>query len=393
MDPQKGEKRVRKFKGLDKVPVISAEEKGNTYTLMADDIGSIDIGSPIYYKKLRAGSVASYALDPAGKSVSIKVFIRAPFNKLVTDRTRFWNASGISASIGTDGVEIRTESLTSILAGGLAFDDLNQLGEGKRVERNHQFRLYRSFKKAKKIHYKRELYFWVYFEHTIRGLSIGAPVEFRGVKIGEVVNFSLVGNADSAVFRIPILIKIEPERFSIAGKKTGSNGGVDFAILEKLVKKGFRAQLQSGNLLTGELFVDLDFHKDAPDIALRKEKGYYVIPTVPATMESLKSDIKTVLERVSSIPFEKIGNEIELAMKDIRTKTLPKINQSVESTDRLIRDTDKTMNAARKNYIDSNAQINKKLIKLLDEMTRTSRSIKNLTDYLERHPESLIKGK
>jgi paraquat-inducible protein B len=213
------------------------------------------------------------------------------------------------------------------------------------------------------------------------------------VKIGEVVNFSLVGNADSAVFRIPILIKIEPERFSIAGKKTGSNGGVDFAILEKLVKKGFRAQLQSGNLLTGELFVDLDFHKDAPDIALRKEKGYYVIPTVPATMESLKSDIKTVLERVSSIPFEKIGSEIELAMKDIRTKTLPKINQSVETTDRLIRDTDKTMNAARKNYIDSNAQINKKLIKLLDEMTRTSRSIKNLTDYLERHPESLIKGK
>ena len=393
MDPQKGGKRVREFKGLDKIPVVKAEEKGSTYILKADDIGSIDVGSPIYYKKLRAGSVASYALEPDGKHVSIKVFIKKPFNKLVTDRTRFWNASGISASIGTDGVEIRTESLTSILAGGLAFEELGTLEEGKRVEKNHQFKLYSSYKKAKKIHYKRELYFWVYFEHTIRGLSIGAPVEFRGVKIGEVVNFSLIGDADSAVFRIPILIKIEPGRFSISGKETGSSDDVDFAILEKLVKKGFRAQLQSGNLLTGELFVDLDFYADTPEVALRKEKGYYIIPTVPATIESMKSDLKTVLDRVSSIPFEEIGKEIDMTMKDIRTTTLPKINASVESTDKLIRDTDRTMNEARRNYIDSNAQINKKLIKLLEEMTQTSRSIKNLTDYLERHPESLIKGK
>ena len=394
MDPEKGAERVKEFKGLDKIPVVSRDERGTTYLLKAEDIGSIDVGSPIYYKKLQAGSVASYRLQPDGKSVLIEVFIHTPYNKLVTDRTRFWNASGISANIGTDGVEIRTESLTSIISGGLAFDNLDQLAKGEPVEINHQFVLYRTLKEAKKIHYKRELYFWVYFQDTIRGLKIGSPVEFRGVTIGEVVSYSLVGDAETANFEIPILIKIEPERFSVVGKKDQNGStGVNSAIINKLIQKGFRAQLQSGNLLTGELFIDLDFHEDMPPTELKQEKGYYVLPTVPATMESLKSDIKTVLDRLSAIPFEEIGKELQMTVKDLRTETMPRINSTIDSTNSLMKRADQTIDSARKNYLDSNAQINKKLIRLLDEMTRTSRSIKNLTDYLERHPESLIKGK
>ena len=394
MDPEKGEVRTREFKGLDTMPVISTDEKGTNYILEAQDIGSIGIGSPIYYKKLPAGSVNAYHLSKDGRSVEIEVFIKAPFDKLISNHTRFWNASGISASLSADGVSIRTESLAAIVAGGIAFDNFHEQSVKKKVEPEHKFTLYGTMKDAKKQHYERKLFFWVYFESSIRGLSVGAPVEFRGVNIGEVMDFSLIGDAGNAHFRIPILIKIEPERFTILPRdENASRDEVNAAILSKLIKNGFRAQLKSGNLITGELFVDLDMYKDVPPATLKKENGLFVLPTVPGTIETLKSDLKSVLDNIAKVPFEAIGKELQETLKEVRTGTLPQLNATIRSTDNMMKGAGSSMQALQQNYLDSNAEINKKIIKLLDEMTRTSRSIKKLTDYLERHPESLIQGK
>jgi paraquat-inducible protein B len=393
MDPQKGQKSLREFKGLDQIPVVNAGEKGHTYILKAKTIGSLSVGSPIYYRKLKAGSVASYKLDDDGQFVTLEVFVKSPFDKLINDKTRFYNVSGIRVSMNADGVDIQTDSLVSLMMGGLAFDNFRSHGKGKPVPQNYVFDLYDSRKDAQKVHYKRELYFWVYFDESIRGLSVGAPVEFRGLKIGEVVNFSLIGNADTAEFKIPILIKVEPERFTIIGKSKTKDNDVNVPVFEKLLKKGFRAQLKSGNLITGELYIDLNLYPDLPPAPLKKEYGFYIIPSIPATIESLKNNLQSVLKEIASIPFEKIGKEMKAILEDIHTKTMPQVNSSVAHIDSLMRDTDKMMKSLNRNYLDSNSEINKKLIKLLDEMTRTSKSVKNLTDYLERHPESLIKGK
>ena len=418
IDPQKGDKKVKKFAGLEEIPILADMNSGKKFTLLADSIGSIHIGSPIYYKRLQAGSVLSYKLEPDGKSVSIEIFIKKEFEKLVTDKTRFWNASGINATFGANGVDIQTESLTSILIGGLAFDALDKTASNTEVENNHQFKLYASYKDAQSLQYSRELYFWVYFDHTIRGLSVGAPIEFRGVKVGEVVDFSLIEHADNSEFTIPIFIKIEPERFQIIGSDVKTENDLNTDTLERLVNNGLRAQLQSGNILTGELFIDLNLHKDVPSVKLKKENGYYVLPSIPATMESLKSDVKSLLSNLSAIPFKDIGTELHstiaeirkelnLTLKDLRLKTLPNVNNTilstksliknsntfVKSTNTLMQDTSKLVKSTKKHYIDANGQINKKLIKLLNELTKTSRSVKSLTDYLERHPESIIQGK
>ncbi len=392
MDPQKGDKRVREFQGLDKIPVVDSGEKGRTFILKADSIGSLRVGSPIYYKKLKAGSVASYKLDPDGKQVTIKAFIKSPFDELIDSKTRFFNVSGISLNMNANGVDLQTESLVSVLMGGLAFENFVVHGTGKPVEQDHVYKLYKSRKMAKEQHYSREIFFWVYTDDSVRGLSEGAPVEFKGVKIGEVVHYSLVGDANTAEFRIPILIKIEPERFDVIGRRhTGDEAHIP--IFEKLVQKGLRAQLQTGNLLTGEQFIDLNIYPDAPPVKIRHEYNIYVIPSVPTTMASLKTDFKTVMKRISAIPFEEIGAHLNSSMEKIDTQTLPKVNQSFVEFSKLINDTNALMTSARKNYLDSNAEINRKMLKLLDEMTRTTKSIKHLTDYLERHPESLIKGK
>jgi paraquat-inducible protein B len=394
MDPQKGQESVREFEGLDQIPVISSGEKGHTFILKAKDIGSLSVGSPIFYRKLKAGSVASYKLDPDGQFVTLKVFVKSPFDKLVNTKTRFFNTSGIRFSMNADGIDVQTESLVSLMMGGLAFDNFPVHGKGGPVPKDFVFSLYDSKKDAQKVRYKRELYFWVYFNESIRGLSIGAPVEFRGMKIGEVVNFSLIGDAETAEFKIPILVKIEPERFTILGiDRSKQSNEVNVPIFEKLIEKGFRAQLQSGNLITGELLIDLDMHPDAPKVEPRKEHGYYIIPSIPATLASLKNNLQAILDRIAKIPFEAIGEELNGSLKTFRTQTLPTINSTVKSVDQLVKDTDRMMNEARKNYIDSNAEINRKILKLLNEATRTTKSIKNLTDYLERHPESLIKGK
>ncbi len=392
MDPQKGKTFQKEFQGLDQIPVVSSGEKGRTFILKADNIGSLSVGSPIYYKHLKAGSIASYRLDDDGKQVTIEAFVKSPFDRLVNDKTRFFNVSGISLSMNANGVDLETESLVSVLMGGLAFENFIAHGRGRPVHQNHQFKLFKNRKMAKEQQYNRVLFFWVYTDDSVRGLSEGAPVEFKGVKIGEVLHYSLVGDANTAEFRIPILIKIEPERFEVIGRKDVTDNG-RIPMFEKLVQKGLRAQLQTGNLLTGEQFIDLNIYPDAPPAEIRHEYNIYVIPSVPTTMASLKTDFQTVVKRVSAIPFEEIGTHLNNSMAQFDTQTLPTINQSFEKFETLIAETNALMAGIRKNYVDSNADINKKMLKLLDEMTRTTRSVKNLTDYLERHPESLLKGK
>ncbi len=393
MDPAKGEEYRKEFNGLDSIPVVSTSEKGTRYYLKADTIGSLEAGSPIYYKKLQAGAVASYVLDSDGKRITIEVFIKAPFDNLINKHTRFWNASGITADIGTDGVEIHTESLTSILSGGIAFDTFRTFGSDDAASANHEFKLYASLKKAKKIHYKKEIFFWVYFDSSIRGLSEGAPVEFRGVKIGEVVTFSLIGNAKTAKFDIPILVKIEPERFMVLPEDEKKSQEVNTVVLKELIANGFRAQLKTGNLLTGELYVDMNMYKDVKPASLIKKDGLYVLPSIPGTIESLKANVQEVLANLAAIPMKEIGDELKMTLKDVRSNTLPALNDTIRDTNRMMTGASSSLNALQKNYLDSNAEVNKKIIRLLDEMTQTSRSIKNLTNYLERHPESLIKGK
>ena len=401
MEPSKKGSRLREFKGLDEPPAIIDSSKGKRFVLESSSKGSLQVGSPIYYKKLKAGKVIATHLSKDYRKVLIDIYIKKPFSDLVTDTTRFWDASGIDASITPDGVEIRTASIASIISGGISFDNFDIFKEGKPVKEMHHFILFKNIKMAKKITYTQELFFWVYFQESIKGLKEGSPVEFRGVKVGEVVKFFLIGDAKTAEFHIPILIKIEPERFMITGRKRGLAKGLDEEIFKKLIAKGLRAQLQSSNLLTGSLAINLDFHSEAKKVTLRKENGLYVFPSVPGTMESLKSDLQKTLDKISSIPFDDIGKKIDRLLSKLDKQTIPQLNSGIDrfntkllpSFTKLIDSTNIAVKEFNKNYLESNAQIQHKVIQLLDEIRRTSQSIKSLTDYLNRHPEALIRGR
>src|SRR4051812_27794207 len=111
----------RAFTALDIPPIVTGGLPGRTYVLKAKDLGSLGISSPIYYRRLQVGQVVAYDLAPDGKSVQIQAFVNAPYDQFVTTDTRFWNASGVDVSFGANGLDVRTQSLVSLLEGGVAF--------------------------------------------------------------------------------------------------------------------------------------------------------------------------------------------------------------------------------------------------------------------------------
>ena len=187
--------------GLDEPPTIT-DQPGRRFILKARELGSLGVGDPVYYRGLQVGQVAATNLVADGKSVEITVFIDAPYDKYVTAETRFWNASGIDVSVGADGVNVRTESLASLLAGGVAFDSPDFATLTGPAAENHPFPIYRNRLTAMKQPDPIERRFVLYFNESVRGLSVGAPVTMYGLRVGEVTAVGLhyrAGNARPSV--------------------------------------------------------------------------------------------------------------------------------------------------------------------------------------------------
>ena len=219
IDPGAPGKPARHFAGLEDPPIVKTWEKGRHFTLVAERKGSLDIGSPVYYRQLEVGRVAAYNMAPDGSSVTFKVFIRDPYPGFVRKNTRFWNASGIDVKMDAQGIQVNTESFVSILVGGLAFDVIESFGastEPAAIE-DEPFTLYPSREAAREKTYVTKRYYLLHFTTSVRGLSLGAPVEFRGIPVGHVVDLKLEFDPKKMTFDIPVIIVIEPGRIYIKG--------------------------------------------------------------------------------------------------------------------------------------------------------------------------------
>jgi paraquat-inducible protein B len=301
------------------------------------------------------------------------------------------------------------------MLGGVAFDLPEHDKEYEQAEENHEFTLYEDQGASEEITYLIKRYYMMYFDQSVRGLSPGAPVEIMGIKVGEVVSIELQFDAQAQNFRIPVLVYIEPERLnSLITEEGDVVRGEDkteeieersddyrerFAQTDKMVKKGFRAQLKSGNLLTGQLYVDLGFYPDAPPGELEMLNGYPVFPTIPAPLEQIVSRVDRILKKVEKIPFEKIGKELQVAIlsltnaldeiKDlsgnVNKETIPKVNAALDSMQEAMEGVESTLGP------DSTLNYNARQVTA--EMSLTIRSIRSLLEYLERDPQALILGK
>jgi len=395
IDPQTEGKPQNHFKGLEIPPVLTEALPGRHFTMLAQDLGSLEIGTRVRYRKVTVGKVVGYRFDPDLDALKIQVFVQAPFHEKVRKETRFYDDSGVDFALDTRGLRVNTDSLSSMVLGAIAFETPVSMKASEQAPENFEFRLYPDRESSKEKEYFLKNYYLLYFEDDIYGLSPEAPVNFKGIKVGQVVDFSLQYNFKKKDFQIPVLVEIEPERIEqIHGKLPEGK-----SLIDEFVARGLRAQLKTGSLITGQKFVDLAFHPKAPPAKVRYEEGLAVLPTVPQPLKQLMASVENIIDRLNKVPTDEIGRDVKAVLESVndnlrKTETMfGEINEEVlPEIARTLKKLQASLTDIEKGY-GKDSVTNQELRKTLNELEEAARSIRILTEYLQRHPESLIRGK
>jgi paraquat-inducible protein B len=390
-----GGKEILSFKGLEIPPVITTGLPGSHFKLKAQKLGSLNVGSPIYYRQIKVGQVVAYEMVEDGAAVDFKIFIHAPYHEYVRKNTRFWNASGLDVSVDSSGIQVKTESFVTMMIGGIAFETPTDSGPSPAAKDGDAFQLYESREKIReKVHVVKKKWL-LHFDGSVRGLAVGAPVEFKGIKIGEVIDVKLEFDWEKLAFRIPVVIETERDRITFVGKQTVAQRDAN----EVLVERGLRVQLKMGSLLTGQLYVDMDLYPDEPPAEIKWDGMYPELPTIPTPMEEITRNISQIVKKLDKIPLEEIGNDLR--------DTMANLNKTTEHLQTLVQNLDAnvapaatgTLKQAQTTLIKVDRLLNAdsptghELKRALAELAEAARNISILMDYLERHPDSVIFGK
>jgi paraquat-inducible protein B len=397
---QEGEQ-VNHFNGLETPPATNRDIPGRRITLTAEEAGSLVAGSPLYYRGFEVGRIESRKLDIARQRVTYDAFIRSEYSSVVKENTRFWNTTGIDISAGADGFKVRTPSFQAMVSGGATFGVPEGLVPGNPVSDGSTFTLFENEDAANRSTFNPTMKFVLLFEQSVRGLVKSAPVEFRGIPIGRVADISfdyLKGEDDS---RIPVLVEIDPSLLRRESEEKASKPDDEF--LKDAVGRGLRVALKTGSLLTGALFVDLDYYKDPSPAVLTKVGDFSSIPTVSSGFSQLETKLTVILDKFQALPLDESVKKIN-GLADEATATLASARKTFDSKEfaKLPADLRGSLAAFEKaagsldhlvSSVGPNGAVQGDLLRTLDELRSALRSMKTATKAIEEKPNSIIFGK
>ena len=350
VDPGESATKRREFVGLEVAPIITADVPGRHFILRAENVGSLQEGSPIFFRQEAVGSVVAHELNQDGQGVTFKIFVNSPYDQYVSPTTRFWNASGVDVSLDATGIKVDTQSMASILIGGVAFETPPAATKESPAEENREFYLAptrsAAMKRADTVVFPAVLY----FTQSLRGLSVGAPVDFRGIVVGEVKDMSVEIDPTQVGFRFPVTVAMYPERLLalVKGRVPGEIDTADMAARkgrwDKMVAHGFRGQLKTGNLLTGQLYVAMDFFPDAPTAEIDWTGTVPILPTASGGFEELTATISSIAKKIEKMPLEEIGTDLR--------QNLVTLNRTLNSADKLVKRLDAEVAPAAKSVLE-----------------------------------------
>jgi paraquat-inducible protein B len=384
----------RNFVALEKPPVVTGEAPGHFYLLKTSDLGSLDLGTPVFFRRLQVGQVSSYSLDQNGKFFTVNIFVRAPYDRFVTTDTRFWQSSGIQVQLTANGLSVETQSLLSILIGGISFETPGEAPFPAAAAANSVFTLFTTRARAFEPAAQNPITFRLIFNESVRGLAPGAPVEFRGVQIGEVAYVHAQIDLRTLQFQAPVTIHIDAQRLGI--KAVDIPLGTDVKelrrrLIDSLVAHGVRAQLRTGNLITGAAYISFDYFPDAPPVSVNWSEKPVQLPTEPGQLEATEARVTNIVKKLDRMPLEEIGNELRKSLADLDV-TLRNANRMISTANETLVSAHGTLQNANA-YLEPDSVKSQELDDTLQEVNRAARSIRLLTDYLQRHPEALLRGK
>jgi paraquat-inducible protein B len=441
IDPGKSKTKSKHFTGLEVPPPISSGQPGREFLLRADDLGSLGIGAPLYYRRLNVGQVIAYDLGKDGKSFEIKIFVHAPYDQFVLPDTRFWQASGIDVSMGAEGLTVKTQSVLSVLVGGIAFETPADAAPSEPAPANAAFTLHgdrkAAFAKIETVSSR----FVCLFNESIRGLSVGAPVTILGVPVGEVVYSGLELNPATFGLRPRVEIMAYPMRIMAQQTRDAASRKLPTPqerrnVIDRMVERGLRAQLQTGSLISGQLFVALGYFPDAPQARVNWSHDPPELPVMPGGLGRYEEKIMAILTKLEEMPLEDISRDLrkvlgtlDQGLQDVNRmvnrvdgEIVPDVKKTLGTLDRTLEDADKMLirvdgeivpgvkkmledlqgavAAAQRVLANTDSALlgpdapaQQELRDALQEIARAARGVRVLTDYLERNPEALIRGK
>ncbi|OZI60530.1 PqiB family protein [Bordetella genomosp. 11] len=384
------------FAGLELPPEVLQDRPGKRFRLRAGNLGSLDIGSPVYYRRIPVGQVIGYHLSDDGQDVNIQIFVDAPNDRFVTDATRFWNASGFDFTLSADGLKVRTQSLLSLALGGLAFEDI---GEGPRTvaAADADFRIYDSEQSARAKPDSLALKVQMRFDQSVRGLSVGAPIDFNGIALGQVDAIDMDLDRERNRFYALISGTIYPDRLgSIAKVIRQDYMGPDAQrpsgiLMDSLIRNGMRAQLRTGNFLTGQLYVALDVFPNAEPATFQMSIPAR-IPTVPNNLDQLQQQLVSIASKLEKVPFDQIGADVRAALSSAARLMTRLDKQVAPQAQAALREAAQSLSALS-TMLSSETGLASNTERAVQELGRTARSLRALSDYLQAHPESLLRGR
>ncbi len=405
LDVGKSADERRDFVALDAAPAVSLDVPGRAFLLRAETLGSIAIGTPIYFRRIEAGQVTGFRLDAAGRRLDVQIFVKAPYDRFVTTNSRFWNAGGVDVKIGADGVQVNTESVAAIIAGGIAFQTPDG-GPDEAVPPDHAFRLFANRTEALKQPRTEAISYVLRFTESVRGLSVGAPVDFRGIQIGEVVAIAPDFRPERADLGLMVEVQIYPElmRDRVTPENTPYRHkdihDKEFrAFVDRLIGNGLRGQLRSGNLVTGQLYVALDFFPGARAARIDWTHAPPLLPTQRGSFDELQTTLMRIVARLDRLPLEDIGRDTSKAIAGLG-RTIDEAERLVKRLDGLAGgDVRETLAEARvaiadaRKLLASDAPLQQDMRASLQELGRAAQALRHLADTLDRHPEALLRGK
>lgn len=383
------------FVGLESPPAVTVDQKGHQFTLRGESLGSIDIGSPVFYRRVQVGQVTGFSLDKDGTGVTVQVFVSAPFDQYVGTNSRWWHASGVDVRLDSSGFKLNTQSLATVIVGGLAFQSPPGQAVGVQAPNNMTFRLGSDEADAMREPDGEAVHVVMNFNQSLRGLSVGAPVDFRGIVLGQVTNIGVEYDPQTKNFNMPVTMDLYPDRLRRRSRgQPVPESGTDASqkMLLALVNHGLRGQLRTGNLLTGQLYVAIDLFPKAPKATVDITRDPIELPTIPNSLDELQLQIADIAKKLDQVPFDQIGNNLNAALKNadhlfsqLDKEVLPQTRDTLAAAKQTFSSAEATL--------EQDSPLQSDVHQALQELTRTLQSLNALSDYLERHPESLLRGK
>jgi len=408
LDPGNGPEGALDFVGLESPPATISSIPGLRLRLHADQAASLVAGSPIYYRGFEIGRIEGKTLDPAGRRIVYNAFIREEYSDLIRKNTRFWNTSGIDVTAGVDGFKVRTPSFQAMFTGGVSCAVPGGMEPGVLAKDGAAFNLYVGENEAMNTPFDPNMRMLLLFDHSVRGLKLGAPVEFRGMPIGRVADISfqyLKGDGD---MRVPVLVEIDTRLLLV--DRTDRDDEADVEYLEQAVSDGLRASLKTASLITGALYVDLDYYTDAAEVEIAQVADFPVMPTISSGFAQLESKLSSILDKIESLPMDEMVAKFTIAADETAT-TVTEAREAlreVEATSAALRvmlenpslqelpdDLANTMEKLQTSItsLGPDGAVQGDLLRTLDEMRAALRSMTQLTNSIEEKPNSLIFGR